>query len=124
MYFLNVQNDQNYYIVTDHRNTLETWSSTPIKFESAGMVYDYTNSLNKAFGNNLTLNGTKFCIFTGDVNKDDVIDITDLGIIDNASLNFLSGYIQEDVNGDSVADLSDLGITDNNSFNFISTQRP
>ncbi|HRA99190.1 MAG TPA: SBBP repeat-containing protein [Ignavibacteria bacterium] len=124
LYFLNVQNDQNYYIVTDHRNTLETWSSTPIKFESAGMVYDYTNSLNKAFGNNLTLNGTKFCIFTGDVNKDDVIDITDLGIIDNASLNFLSGYIQEDVNGDSVADLSDLGITDNNSFNFISTQRP
>lgn len=124
MNFSNVQNNQNYFLVVDHRNTLETWSSNAVYFGSAGMIYDFTNSVNKAYGNNLTLQGGRYCIYSGDVNKDDVIDVTDLGSIDNASYNFFTGYIIEDINGDEVADLTDLGITENNSFNFISTLRP
>ena len=62
------------------------------------MIYDFTNSVNKAYGNNLTLQGSRYCFYSGDINKDDVIDVKDLGNIDNASFNFLQdivrGYIR------------------------------
>ncbi|HAY35037.1 MAG TPA: SBBP repeat-containing protein [Ignavibacteria bacterium] len=123
-YFDNIQNGQNYYIVVDHRNSLETWSSSALQFTASGLIYDFTNAFTKAYGNNLTLQGSRYCVYTGDANKDNVIDVSDLGLIDNAGFNFKSGYVTEDVNGDGVVDLTDLGITDNNSGNFISTIRP
>jgi len=122
--FDNIQNGQNYYIIVDHRNSLETWSNTAMQFSASGLSYDFTNSVTKAFGNNLTLQGSRYCVYTGDANKDNVIDVSDLGLIDNAGYNFKSGYVTEDINGDGVVDLTDLGITDNNSGNFVSTLRP
>ena len=57
--------------------------------------------------------------YTADVNQDDVVDLTDYGIIDNDAFNFVGGYVVTDVNGDMVVDVTDLGFSDNNAFNFI-----
>ncbi|MDQ3021239.1 MAG: hypothetical protein M3R36_11830 [Bacteroidota bacterium] len=122
--FTNSVNAIPYYIILKHRNGLETWSEAGNTFTSGNLSYDFTSSSSKAFGNNQILEGTKYCIYNGDVNQDETIDLSDGGLIDNDVFNFISGYEATDVNGDSVIDLSDLEIADNNILNFVSMIRP
>jgi len=128
--FVNIdfQNAQggSYYIVIKHRNSIETWSMSGQSMAGGGVlnIYDFTLSQSNAYGNNMVLKGTRYCIFSGDVNQDGVIDGADLALIDNDVSNFVSGYVSTDVNGDQVIDGSDLSIADNNVSNFISVQAP
>jgi hypothetical protein len=122
--FLNVQNGTYYFLVIKHRNSVETWSSTGMSFVSDILSYDFTDSSSRAFGDNLSLKGTRWTIFSGDVNQDGIIDATDTGLIDNDAFGFVSGYIYTDLNGDNFADATDLGIAENNSSNFVSVIRP
>ena len=80
------------------------------------MSYDFSISSDQAFGNNLTLKGNKYCIYSGDVNQDRIIDAEDLSITDNDTFINLSGYVISDVNGDNTVDAGDLSITDNNTY--------
>ncbi len=115
-----------YYISTLHRNGLETWSKSGGESFVAGGVYNYdlTNASSNAYGNNLVLKGSKYCIYSGNVNQDGVIDLTDVIAISNDALYFVNGYVNTDVNGDRVSDLTDVIITYNNSTNFVSLLRP
>ncbi|MEO8209932.1 MAG: hypothetical protein ABI840_05195 [bacterium] len=115
-----------YYIEINHRNSIETWSKPGGESLTRGNVssYDFTNSISQAFGNNLKLKGNKYCIFSGDVNQDRVIDISDNSLIDNDAFNFVSGYVSSDLTGDNFVDLADYSIADNNAFNFVSVIRP
>jgi len=122
--FNNASNGVNYYLHLKHRNGLETWSKTPQMFASNYLAYNFTTNANKAFGDNLLLKGTKWTIYSGDVNQDGIIDIDDNSLIDNDAFNFESGYIKTDLNGDGIADISDQAIADNNAFNFISKITP
>ncbi len=45
----------------------------------------------------MILKGTEYCAYSGDVNQDEVIDVTDLIMIFNASMNPVIGYLQSDV---------------------------
>ncbi|MEO6693976.1 MAG: S8 family serine peptidase [Ignavibacteria bacterium] len=117
--FSNSANNTNYYIVTNHRNGLETWSASGISFINSQMTYDFTNDSSKAFGNNTVLKGAKYCIYSGDIDKDMAIDAADLGIVDNSALSFVTGYVREDLNGDNFVDATDMGICENNAGNFI-----
>lgn len=58
------------------------------------------------------------------MNKDGVVDGADWSLIDNASFNFLTGYVVEDLNGDLIVDGSDAAIGDNNGANYVSEARP
>ncbi|MBK9332387.1 MAG: hypothetical protein IPM96_08340 [Ignavibacteria bacterium] len=122
--FNNTANGVPYYIVVDHRNSITTWSASTNSFAGDTLDYDFTTAATQAFGNNLVLKGLKYAAFSGDVNKDNIIDVTDFGFVDNDLLNFVSGYVVTDVNGDQVVDASDAGIVDNNSFNFVSVIQP
>ena len=122
--FSKANNATEYYIVFKHRNSLETWSAAGNKFTVDISDYNFTTSSSQAYGNNLILIGTKYCIYSGDVNQDGVIDGADQSFIDNDSFNFISGYVVTDVNGDNFVDASDLSITDNNSSNFVTIVRP
>ena len=113
-----------YYLVVKHRNGLETWSASPLSFTNGGLTYDFTTAANKAYGNNMKLKGTKWTIFSGDVNHDGVIDISDVSLVDIDNLVFATGYIVTDVNGDNIVDLSDLLIVDVNNLNFVSKITP
>ena len=115
-----------YYLQVNHRNSIETWSKAGgIGYEiDSVMNYDFTDFESRAYGNNLILKGTKFCIFSGDVNQNGTIDAEDLGLADSDSYNFASGYLPTDVNGDNVTDASDISIIENNAVNFVSKITP
>lgn len=117
-------NGVNYYLQVLHRNGLETWSASTLAFSSHYMNYDFTNDQSKAYGNNTGLKGSKYCNYSGDVNQDGTIDISDQQAIDNDLYFFVTGYVPTDVNGDDAVDITDAGITENNAVNFISVAKP
>ena len=114
-----------YYIEITHRNSLETWSAAPQAVVPGGTYnYDFTSAASQAFGNNLKLTSGKYCDYSGDVNQDGFINLTDVLQIFNASSVFASGYIVTDVNGDNIADLTDITFAYNNSTNFVQKVTP
>ncbi len=115
-----------YYIQLIHRNTIETWSKSGGESMTRGVLknYDFTSASSQAYGNNLILKGTKYCIFSGDVNKDSFVNLTDVINIYNAAGMFTTGYKVTDVNGDNISDLTDVILTYNNSAGFVSVVKP
>ena len=105
-----------YYYEIRHRNSIETWSKSGGEAFTFGgtQSYDFTLNSSRAFGNNLILKGTKYCIYSGDIDQDGFIDASDLSIEENDVSNSSSGYIPSDVNGDYFADAGDLSIVENN----------
>ena len=103
-----------YYIVLKHRNSIETWSkSGGIVFTKySSMSYDFTNAATQAYGNNMILVGTKWCIISGDVNQDGSVDALDRSACWND--RNLSGHYATDLNGDGVVDALDRSICWNN----------
>ncbi len=106
-----------YYIVVNHFNSIETWSKAGGEVLNIATVgnYNFTTAASQAFGSNMKLKGSKYTMFSGDVNKDGIIDGTDLSAIDNDAHFFVTGYrIATDLNGDNVVDGFDFLIGDNN----------
>lgn len=110
-----------YYIVVKHKNSLETWSKAGGELFTTGSItnYDFTLNQSQAFGNNLKLRNSKYCIYSGDINQDGIIDAGDLSLVDNAAFNSAEGYVTEDVTGDNFVDAADLSVVDNNGFNTV-----
>ncbi|HQY20913.1 MAG TPA: hypothetical protein PLX80_08740 [Ignavibacteria bacterium] len=128
--FINVNLDSCYYFDVRHRNHIRTFShSTCENFNSAISVYDFTTTIDKAFGNNMKFitginTSGSFAIYGGDVNQDGLVDLADVSMIDNDVINFETGYLSTDANGDSLVDLADLLMADNNGFNFVTKITP
>jgi len=126
--FNNAENGIRYYIVVKHKNSIETWGVTwqfgEGYFSSNIGTYNFTNNIRKAYGNNLVKKGGRYCIYSGDVNQDGIVDASDLSAVDNDAFYLISGYVNTDLNGDDFVDASDLSIVDNNSFNYVSVKRP
>lgn len=115
-----------YYIALEGRNIIETWSRTGGEIILAGSAnnYDFTVSQSSAFGNNLTLKGSRYCIYSGDINNDGIVDAADVAVADNDAFEFVTGYVDSDVNGDMITDASDVQIIDNNAFNIVTRITP
>ena len=110
-----------YYVVIRHRNSLETWSTSGgVLFNSSNTNYNFTTAITQAFGSNLLLKGTKWCIISGDVNQDGSIDALDRSLCWND--RNLSGYYASDLNGDGVVDALDRSTAWNNRN--LSVQKP
>lgn len=120
--------NQSYYIVLKHRNSIETWSKTPVVINQDLFFYDFTLYQSNAYGNNLvkvdSYPYSQYGMYTGDVNQDGVVDATDGGLIDNDVSEFETGYIVTDLTGDNVTDASDAAIADNNAASFVSKITP
>ncbi|MEO6694737.1 MAG: sialidase family protein, partial [Ignavibacteria bacterium] len=72
----------NYYIEARHRNSIETWSSSPVTFTIGNRItYDFTSSAGSAFGSNQKFVKNKWCIYSGDVNQDGIIDGADAALV-------------------------------------------
>lgn len=118
-------NGVSYYIVVNHRNSIQTWSKSGGEQFSGGILnYDFTTAASQAFGNNQVLVSGEYSIYTGDVNQDEVVDVTDLGMIDNDASNFVTGYVVTDLNYDNIVDVTDAAYADNNAANFVSVSKP
>ncbi len=114
----------NYYIVVKHRNSIETWNSSPVSFSGQLINYDFSTAASQAYGGNLKLIAGKYVIYGGDVTQDDLVDSADITPVDNDSGNFETGYLVTDANGDGSVDTADMTILDNNSSEYIATVSP
>jgi hypothetical protein len=105
----------NYYVVTKHRNSLQTWSSQPVSFSTISKSYDFTDANSKAFGNNLSvLPDGNFAIISGDADQDGLIDFFDLEEMENKLISFQNGYDPFDLTGDGLIESSDYSLIENN----------
>ena len=105
--YLSLSNGVNYYIAIKHRNSIETWSKLPQKFTGGTLDYDFTTAATQAFGENMNLKGTKWCIINGDCNQDGFIDGSDyLEIVNNWETD--DPAMAGDTNGDQYIDGSDF----------------
>ena len=123
--FTTATNGTPYYIVVKSTNTIETWSGSPYSINNNLLTYDFTSAASQAFGSNMIQIGSKWCIYSGDVNQDGLVDSGDILLIDNDYTNYLYGPgLVTDVNGDGVVDSGDILITDNNYTNYIFSAKP
>lgn len=101
-----------YYISVSHRNSLETWSSSTQPL-SPGSYYiqNFTGNQSDAYGNNLIFYNSKWCIYSGDINKDGFINGNDFTQF--SSQYGQSGYLAADLNND--------GVVNGNDFTLYST---
>lgn len=123
--FMNAPNGT-YYFQIEHRNSIETWSKSGGESFTKGvfMSYDFTSAQSQTYGNNSVLTGSKWLMYSGDVNRDGVIDASDMSEVDNDATNSVFGYYRTDLNGDDATDASDLSIVDNNVFNSVTKITP
>jgi hypothetical protein len=112
-----------YYVVVKHRNSIETWSASPVML-SASATYNFSNGANKAYGNNLKNKSGVYVIYSGDISQDGTVDFSDYPTLDSGSISGSTGYLAADLNGDGTIDYSDYPLIDNNSINAIATNRP
>jgi len=121
--FTNAQNNKRYYIQIKHRNSLETWSKAGGEiFNSMVLNFSFKTSASQAFGSNMiSVNDfpVRYAVYSGDVNQDGNIDLTDIVLIQNSASVFNTGYVNSDLNGDLITDLSDILIALNNAAGFI-----
>ncbi|MBK6346887.1 MAG: PKD domain-containing protein [Bacteroidales bacterium] len=113
-----------YYLKINHRNSIESWSSTPVSFSGNSISYNFSDSPSKIYGNNSILKGGKYCLFGGDANQDGSVDTGDMTPIDNDASAFTSGYVVTDINGDGIVDTGDVTIVDNNGSAFVGSVHP
>jgi hypothetical protein len=123
--FYNALSTTNYYLVVRHRNSITTWSKSGGEaFVSGSLSYDFTSAAAQAFGNNMVLVGSDYSFYTGDVQQNGTVDLTDIVAIFNDANAFVSGYVVTDLNCDDIVDLTDLVFANNNSSMFISVVAP
>lgn len=122
--FTQIADGTPYYLIVKHRNSIETWSSSSVQFNAGNLAYDFTTAQSKSYGNNLKLVNGRWCIYSGDVNQDGFINLTDQSqvFIDNIAGAF--GYISTDLNGDYYTEVGDLNIVFVNRTLGISVHKP
>jgi|688.fasta_scaffold171971_2 hypothetical protein len=105
-----------YYIVIKHRNSVETWSADTVTMSSS-TSYNFTTAANKAYGDNqVELEPNVFGIYSGDMNQDGFVDVSDYPAFDyDASIGVYAEYVATDLNGDGFVDVSDYPLFDLNS---------
>ncbi|MFZ1323402.1 MAG: choice-of-anchor Q domain-containing protein [Ignavibacteria bacterium] len=127
LYYNNAVDSTDYYIHIRHRNSVETWSSDTLIFSGGILNYDLTDMQSRAFGSNqiqIDTSPLRFAVYSGDVNQDGTVDLSDGSLIDNDAFNFVSGYLPTDLNGDGFIDVADAVFADNNGFNFVGKITP
>lgn len=121
----NAQDSVNYYVVVRHRNSIETWSKSGGSMFTGGVLnYSFTTAASQAFGNNMVLVGSMYSLFTGDVQQDGSVDLSDIVAIFNDAGQFATGYVVTDLNCDDFVDLTDIVFAFNNSSQFVTVIRP
>jgi mucin-19 len=122
--FNNVPVGESYYIVMRHRNSIETWSASPITLY-ANTSYDFTTSANRAYGNNqIQKEPGIFAIYSGDINQDGAVNNIDFSIWETDANGFVSGYIESDLDGNGATDNIDFSIWEANANGFVSVLKP
>ena len=112
------------YIVLKHRNSLQTWSETPVLIQT-NTSYDFSTAANKAYGSNqVEVETGIWAIYSGDINQDDIVDNSDFSLWETDANNFSSGYFVSDLDGNGSVDNADFSIWEANANAFVSVVKP
>jgi len=117
----------NYYIAVKNRNAIQTSSSVGVTVGTVPITYDFSNLITKAYNNNMLQVSTSpnvFAFYSGDINQDENVDLTDQSILDAGITNFLFGYQAADINGDGSVDILDSTPIETNINNFVFSSHP
>lgn len=122
-YFPNLEKG-NYYIVVKYNNSIETWSRNGGETIGKNKIvkYDFTTGKDKAYGENMEYDGKFACIFTGDVDQDNVVSESDVKIVTNDIGK--EGELNTDLNGDEFVDATDLNFVMNNYEKNVKARTP
>lgn len=114
-----------YYLVVKHRNTIQTWSASPVLISAIPLIYDFSSAVSKAYGDNMKeLESQVYGFYSGDINQDQVIDGSDLPELNNDIENSAYGFLSTDLNGDGSTDNSDAPFIFDNITNSIFSIHP
>ncbi|HNF72526.1 MAG TPA: Calx-beta domain-containing protein, partial [Chitinophagaceae bacterium] len=114
-----------YYLAIRHSSAVETWSAVPVVLSAVPAVYDFSNALNKAFGDNLVqVDPGIYAFYNGDINQDQNIDLIDLSEMEIRIANFETCFLPTDLNGDGNTDLLDSPLLENNISLFVFSNHP
>lgn len=122
--FNNTSGSANFYYQVIHRNAIETWSSVPHQFINSAANYDFTTSSSQAFGNNMIFKSGKWCLYSGDIDRNGFIDQQDLLAVFSDNFYGVSGYHLTDLNGDFFIDSFDLALVYSNYVRGIVRRLP
>lgn len=115
----------NYYIAVKHRNTVQTWSASPIAISGVPSSYNFSNAINKAYGSNMvSVNPGVWAFFSGDINQEENVDLLDAAILETDINDFAFGYFASDLNGDGNVDLLDSPVLEENINAFVFSVHP
>ncbi len=123
---LTIPNDSyKYYIVINHKNSIETWSKLNGEtFSSYALDYDFTSDTVKAYGNNMILKNGRSHFYSGDVNQDGSVNAVDLTELYNNLNSFSTGYLRTDLDNDKKITLHDMLYCYNNNMKFTNLISP
>ena len=114
-----------YYIVIKTKNAIETWSKLPQQIGATPLNYNFSSNANKAFGDNMIeIEPNTWALFSGDIIKDENIDLLDLLFLEFDINSFQFGIQDTDMNGDGNVDLLDGSSLENNINSFIFSNHP
>jgi len=110
-----------YYLSVRHRNQLSVVSASTLALSSTPATYNFTTGLGQALdngnGNAMVQVGSKWCMWAGDYNHDEIIDgLDNTNIYGEFIINYLNGYRLGDINLDGDTDGLDNSLILNNFF--------
>jgi hypothetical protein len=129
--FTTAVNGTPYYIILKSKNTIETQSASGQSFVSGVLSYDFTTGIGQAYTDGgsvpqMIQKGTKWCVFSGDLNQDGGIDAFDLSPTNNDNTSGgtpgVPSGLPTDVTNDGGTDVFDLSIIDNNNSRGVYAQ--
>lgn len=113
-----------YYLVLQHRNSLEVWSAATVAL-NVTTTYSFTTGAATAYGSNLAnLGDGNFALWSGDLDQNGQINLTDLTAEESGVQGFSVGYVLFDLTGDRMTDASDYSLLENNAVPGKSVLRP
>lgn len=114
-----------YYLVLEHRNSLETWSASSVFMNSTTISYDFTMNAGSAYGNNLCDMGDgRFAVWSGDIDRNGLVDFADLTQLQNYIGQYIFSYHIADLNGDNHVESADFSLIENNLNNNLQVAKP
>jgi hypothetical protein len=114
-----------FYVVVKHRNSLETWSATPITVGATPASYNFTDAASKAYGSNMRMLETGvYGIYSGDLNQDGFIEGTDYDSLNADTSASAEGYQTTDINGDGFVEGLDYDVINANVAGSVESMHP
>jgi len=116
---------ESYYLVIKHRNSMETWSPQPFGFFDPDTLYNFSDSIQKAYGSNMVmLDSAVYAIHSGDIDQDGIIDSTDYNLLQAKITQFNYGYLPEDLTGDWLIETKDYSLIENKLYQNVTRKKP